>query len=248
MHTRSTFDEHNAGEARAVTHSRRHALLQQVSVTPGPTIAHRICAVSLSYDIEGASIVLQADTAPTGIAATAGAMGDDLAQLELTLGEGPGHEAIQRQTTVFADQLLTGPCEKWPVFATQARAQNIGAVFAFPLHLGSISVGAFEVCREAPRRLAANELIDLSHLASLATSALLLMQSGLQEGDLMDLLEASDPHQLRVHQAIGMVAQQASVSLSDALALLRGHALTHDQLLTDVAEDVVTRRIRMDTP
>jgi transcriptional regulator with GAF, ATPase, and Fis domain len=228
--------------------SRRHVLLQQVAAAPGLTIAHKLCTVSLAYHLDGAAIVLQADPTPTGTAATAGALGDALAQLELTLGEGPGHEAIKRRSTVFADQLITGPSEHWPVFAAQARARQIGSVFAFPLHLGSICVGAFEVCRITPAKLTAQELIDLSHLASLATSALLLMQSGLQEGDLMDLLEASDPNQLRVHQAMGMVAQQATVSLSDALALMRGHALTNDLSLTDVAEQVVTRRIRMDTP
>lgn len=226
--------------------SRRRLLLEQVSSAPGPTIAHRLCSLSSNCGMDGAAIVLQTDHAPTGTAATAGAKGDELARLELSLGEGPAHAAISQRMTVFSDQLLTGPSEQWPVFAAKARAQGIGAVFAFPLHLGSISVGAFEVCRITPGKLSAHELIDLSHLASLATSALLLMQSGLQEGDLMDLLEASDPNQLRVHQAMGMAAEQASVSLSDGLALLRAYALTNDLSLNDVAEQIVTRRIRMD--
>lgn len=227
--------------------SRRHLLLQQVARAPGPSIAHKLCEFSLNSDINGAAIMLQAERVPTGVAATAGELGQSLAQLELTLGEGPGHLAISRRTTVFADQLFTGPSEQWPVFAAQAREGNIGAVFAFPLNLGSIRVGAFEICSITPKRLSAHELIDLSHLTSLATSALLLMQSGLQEGDVVDLLEATDPNQLRIHQAMGMVAQQASVTLPDALALLRGYALTNNLSLTDVAELVVTRRIRMDT-
>lgn len=226
--------------------SRRRLLLEQISSVSGPTIAHRLCSLSLNCGMDGAAIVLQTDHAPTGVAATAGMQGEELARLELTLGEGPGHETIRQRTTVFSDQLLTGPSEQWPVFAAQARALGIGAVFTFPLHLGSISVGAFEVCRITPGKLSVPELIDLSHLASLATSALLLMQSGLQEGDLMDLLEARDPNQLRVHQAMGMAAEQASVSLSDGLALLRAYALANDLSLTEVAELIVTRRIRMD--
>lgn len=227
--------------------SRRRALLARSSTAAGPTIAHRLCNVAVDLGMDGAVIVLQSEQIPTGTVATAGPLGDVVVQLELSLGEGPAHRAIVERSTVFADQLLTGASERWPVFAVQARARGIGAVFAFPLHLGSISVGAFEVCRGPSGGLSGEELVDLSHLASLATSSLLLMQAGLHEGDLLDLLEASDPHQLRVHQATGMVAQQASVSLSDALALLRGFALSNDLSLTEVAEQIVTRRIRMDT-
>lgn len=227
--------------------SRRHTLVSAISTTPGPTLAHRLCSLSLTLGLDGTTIMLQSK-APTGTAATAGSLGDQLAQLEMTFGEGPGHQAMSERITVFADQLLAGPSERWPMFATHAREQGIGAVFAFPLNLGSICVGAFEVCRAQSGKLTAEQLIDLSHLASLATSALLLMQSDLQDTDLFDLLEASDPHQLRIHQAIGMVAQQASVSLEDALALLRAYALAHNLSLKEVAEKIVTRKIRMDTP
>ena len=197
--------------------------------------------------MDGAAIVLQVGQTPTGTAATAGPLGEVLAQLELTFGEGPAHQAVTDRTSIFAEQLLTGPSERWPVFAAHARERGIGAVFAFPLHLGSICVGAFEVCRTQSGKLTREQLVDLSHLTSLATSALLLMQAGLEDADLLDLLEASDPHQLRVHQAIGMAAQQASVSLADALALLRAYALANDLSLMEAAEHVVTRKIRMDT-
>jgi AmiR/NasT family two-component response regulator len=69
----------------------------------------------------------------------------------------------------------------------------------------------------------------------------------LGDGETLDLLQAGDPAQLRVHQATGMVAQQTSLSLPDSLALMRAYAVTQDLSLWDVAERVVTRRIRMDT-
>jgi hypothetical protein len=73
------------------------------------------------------------------------------------------------------------------------------------------------------------------------------MQSGLLEGEMFDLLEVGNPSQLRIHQATGMVAQQLSVSMSDALAVMRGHALAQEIPLTQVAEEVISRKIRMDT-
>lgn len=227
--------------------SRRRALLQRASSAQGPSIAHRLCGVSLDSGMDGAAILLQGGDSPTGVAATSGPLGAALAELELTLGEGPGHRASSTRVAVLADQLLTGACEEWPVFASDAREREIGAIFAFPLCLGSICVGILEVCRHATGKLSLAELTDLSLIASLATSALLLMQAGLDDGELFDLLEAGDPTQLRVHQATGMVAEQTSLTLPDALALMRAYAVTHDLSLSDVAEQVVTRRIRMDT-
>jgi hypothetical protein len=196
--------------------------------------------------MDGAAVLLYSEQAALASAATAGSLGADLARIESGLGEGPGHEAMNSRVSVFADQLLTGPSEKWPMFAQEARRSGLSAAFAFPLHLGSICVGALSLGRATPGKLGPRELIDLSNLASFATSALLLMQSGLQDGQMFDLLEARNPSQLRIHQATGMVAQQMSVSISDALALMRGYALTHDMALSDLAEGIITRKIRME--
>jgi hypothetical protein len=41
-----------------------------------------------------------------------------------------------------------------------------------------------------------------------------------------------------------MVAAQLDVSLAEALVRLRAHAFGHDRRLTDVAQDVVARKLR----
>jgi hypothetical protein len=227
--------------------SRRDALLRKAVAAPGSSIAQQLCSLSLDSQIDGAAILLAGDGSPSGIAATSGPLGRDLAELELKLGEGPGHQALNTRVPVLAEQLLTGASEDWPVFASEARERTVGAVFAFPLCLGSLCVGVLEVCRFVHGKLSVSDLTDLSLLASLATSALLLMQAGLGDGETFDLLQSGDPAQLRVHQATGMVAQQTLLSLPDSLALMRAYAVTQDLSLWDVAERVVTRRIRMDT-
>jgi len=47
-----------------------------------------------------------------------------------------------------------------------------------------------------------------------------------------------------VHQATGMVVAQLGVSATDALARLRAYAFVEQRLLSDVAHDVVSRRLR----
>ncbi len=49
-----------------------------------------------------------------------------------------------------------------------------------------------------------------------------------------------------VHQATGMVAAQLEVSVGQALVRLRAYAFGNDRPLTDVARDVVARKLRFD--
>lgn len=46
-----------------------------------------------------------------------------------------------------------------------------------------------------------------------------------------------------VHQATGMVLTQLGLSATDALARLRAYAYVEQRLLSEVAHDVVTRRL-----
>ena len=47
----------------------------------------------------------------------------------------------------------------------------------------------------------------------------------------------------QIHQATGMVLAQLGIDATQALARLRAHAFTHQQLLLQVADDVVSRRL-----
>jgi AmiR/NasT family two-component response regulator len=54
-------------------------------------------------------------------------------------------------------------------------------------------------------------------------------------------------HQVRVHQATGMVAAQFGVGVAEAIALLRARAWSSDRPISAVAADVVDRRLRFDS-
>jgi AmiR/NasT family two-component response regulator len=57
-------------------------------------------------------------------------------------------------------------------------------------------------------------------------------------------LDADADFHAIVHNAAGMVSVQLGVSVAEALVRLRAYAFSHEQPLTSVAEDVVTRRLR----
>ena len=53
-------------------------------------------------------------------------------------------------------------------------------------------------------------------------------------------------HSDRVHQAQGMVSVQAACSLDEALALMQATAAETAKTLDDVADEVLSRRLRFD--
>src|SRR6202034_4853349 len=83
-------------------------------------------------------------------------------------------------------------------------------------------------------------------LPNIAALAILVPQANAPPGKLAAELEAGADFQYVVHQAAGMIAAQLQFSVSLALIRLRAHAFAADRRLTDVAEDVVARRLRFD--
>jgi AmiR/NasT family two-component response regulator len=53
-------------------------------------------------------------------------------------------------------------------------------------------------------------------------------------------------HDAEIYQATGMLTEQLGVSISVAFARLRAYAYAQDRRLSDVAHDIVTRRLRLD--
>jgi AmiR/NasT family two-component response regulator len=52
-------------------------------------------------------------------------------------------------------------------------------------------------------------------------------------------------HRAEIDQATGMLTEQLGVNITDAFARLRAYAYANDLRLTDVAGDIVARRLRL---
>ena len=165
-----------------------------------------------------------------------------LAELQLTLGEGPGLDAAASGGPVLASDLgEQGTAGRWPAFAPAARQAGAEAIFAFPLRIGAIRAGVMGLYREGPGPLNVSQLGDALLFADTAT--LLLLDSGDQAGGQPAGLAV---HRAEIDQATGMLTEQLGVGIADAFIRLRAYAYAQDQRLADVARDIVTRRLRLD--
>ena len=136
--------------------------------------------------------------------------------------------------------------DRWPAFLEGAGAAGVRAVFAFPLRIGAISVGAMDLYRDTPGDLATGELPAALMAADAAAHALLDLGSPWDDplGGSADFRSTYHP---QVHQATGMVQVQLGVTTEEAFALLRARAFATDRTLVQLASDVVARRIRFST-
>ena len=121
------------------------------------------------------------------------------------------------------------------------------AVFAFPVHVGAVRLGCLNLYNERPGPLSDEQHANALVLADIAAQAVLLLQANAPPGRLATELEAGSEFQYVVHQAAGMVAAQLNVGIGQALIRLRAYAFGHDRPLTQLAQDVVARKLRFDS-
>jgi hypothetical protein len=112
------------------------------------------------------------------------------------------------------------------------------------MQVGAARLGALNLYNVRPGQLSDDQHADALVAAEVAAEALLAMQAGAPPGALATELAHGADVQNVVHQAAGMVSVQLEINVAQALIRLRGHAFAHDQLLREVAADVVARRLR----
>jgi hypothetical protein len=170
-----------------------------------------------------------------------------LAELQLTLGEGPSLDAFASGGPALASDLADREAgRRWPTFTPAACAAGAAAVFAFPLAVGAIRAGILGLYRDRPDPLAGRQLGDALLFADTATLLLLNAQANGSSVAESDLQPAHFPwHRAEIDQATGMLTEQLGVNIADAFARLRAYAYANDLRLTDVARDIVARRLRL---
>ncbi|MFD4481297.1 GAF domain-containing protein [Streptomyces sp. NPDC058471] len=168
-----------------------------------------------------------------------------LEDAQLVAGEGPCTEAYLQRRIVEADvQSASG---RWPVFLRTAGELGIRRVVAVPLLVGNnVPVGAMDVYHTARAPLSA------ANRARLEAYARILALLALDAHPVLIGWEQAAPeagpvgYPPAVHQAAGAAAEASNVPVAEALARMRAHAFSHQQLLEDVARDILTGQLRLE--
>jgi hypothetical protein len=223
-----------------------------------PASAGDVCEVAVTAArVNGGWVTVAGGPGPDFLMHVTDPVSEWLAELQLTLGEGPCHDVqISEGLALGSDLGDAQSRRRWPVFAPAAMQRGARAVFAFPLTIGSIRVGVMGLYRDSAGPLPAAQLRDCLLLADTATVLLIEAGShGVEDaaGGDGDGAGAGLPgqsanlalHRAEIDQATGMLTVQLGATAAEAFARLRAYAYAQDRRLADVARDIVTRRLRL---
>jgi hypothetical protein len=167
---------------------------------------------------------------------------DDLAsridELQFDLGEGPCWDAMSSRAPVVAERFDSAALRRWPLLAPAIPLGRVSVIYAFPLVVGALEIGAVDMYCATPQTFDAADLADASELTNL--TAWQVLRRLLADED----AEAETPYSRReVHQATGMVLAQLDISAEDAVLLIRAHAFSSGRPMREVSNDIVERRL-----
>jgi hypothetical protein len=194
--------------------------------------------------VDGVVLAVFAADAGRIIISESGRDGDQLEDLHLTLGEGPGIDAaITGQPATAVDLDHPRAHLSWPRFAAESLTCGLRAVFAYPVLLRTQPVGVLSLYRADPGPLSAT---DQEHVGRYTDAATVLLLDDLPLNGAGPAPIALPIHAAEVQQAVGVVMEHADVDAATALHRLRAYAHQSTRPMRDVVAEVRTNRMPFD--
>jgi hypothetical protein len=218
---------------------------------PADSMPHRVCTASIrALQVSGAGLSVISAAGHRVVVSGTDEASQRLEDLQVTLGNGPCVEAYSTGGPVLVTDLAGERPDRWPGFVAAAYAAGIRAVFAFPLQIGAIRLGAIDFYRDKPDSLDAEALADALVVADVATLALLSTGPGAESagGFGADGWPGTDwlaGAASVVYQASGMVRVHLDIPIEAALLRLRAYAFAEDMPISAVARLIVAKQLRL---
>ena len=203
-------------------------------------LLHGLCRnLTSTLGVMGAAVNLMSAAGSDGVAAASDDRCRDVDELQFTTGEGPCHEAFAARRPVLTPDLRRAAVREWPGYAPAAMSSGVGAVFAFPMHVGSAGFGVLDVYAAQPGSLGTEQMNMALMYTQIATEIMLDGDLTTAEGDLDPGLSTALDYRAEIHQAQGMVVVDLDVGAAEALARMRAHAFAQNRPLIDLAHDII---------
>jgi hypothetical protein len=167
-----------------------------------------------------------------------------LDEIQLDFGEGPCWESIATRRPVLEPDLRHSRNTTWPLARQALHEAGLGAVFAFPLVVAGVNVGAVDLYATTATSISDQQQREGVLLAKVLARQVLrravtAAEQSAQDGPDQD----NDFSRREVHQASGMIMAQMDISPDDALLVLRGHAFATGRPVREIAADIVMRAL-----
>ncbi len=156
--------------------------------------------------------------------------------------EGPCFECYRGSRPVFSED-LAADADRWPTFALAAVQNGINSVHAIPMRVHSRTIGALNLFRAEPGRLAARDVPLGQGMADIAAVALIQERAMRETRGVVQQLQGALNSRVLIEQAKGVLSERGRVSVDAAFVSMRGYARAHNIRLSDVAHEVIDGRL-----
>jgi hypothetical protein len=227
-------------------------LLAAVDGRRGVEAADRLCEACVSlFDIDAAAISLVFDGANKGTLGSSGAHARTYDELQFTLGEGPCLDSVALRTPILVADLADLDDTRWPIYGPAMLSHQIRGVFAMPVLVAGEHVGALDLFRAQPGHLDGDLFAGGIAAAEIAGVPLLDVMNddlaaAVYDPDSNAWAELHALSRAEVSQATGMLVAQLGVEPAEALVRLRAYAYSVGRTSTDVARDILDRRLTLE--
>lgn len=164
----------------------------------------------------------------------------ELFELE-TSQAGPCIEAFHTSSPVMTVD-LDADGERWPEFATETRRQGFQAVFALPMRLREMTIGALNLFGATPAPLSDTNLRLGQALADVATIGILQQRALARSETVVEQLQGALNSRISIEQAKGVLATLGGIGVDAAFLALRDYARSHNMRISGLAVAVGTDR------
>lgn len=218
----------------------------------GLSVADELCHACVEVlAVDGAAISYVEGGATRGTFGSSSTLSRQLDELQFTFGEGPCLDAVRTGRPVIVPDLRGVEGRRWPAFTHAAVDHGVRSIFALPVAIDSAPVGALDLFRTITGTLTEEGLTGGLLAAELAALPLLdLMTRDVDWQAAGDggtgWEELASLERIEVYQATGVIMAQLDVGPADALARLRARAYASGRTASEVAWDVVERRLTFD--
>ncbi len=217
---------------------------------PGIPAANALCVASVGLlGVDGAAVSVVYDGASRGTFGSSSETSRRLDEYQFTFGEGPCLDAVARREAVLVPDLDSPDERRWPAFAGAVLGDGIRGVFALPIMVTSMCVGALDLFRDTPGPMADEQLAGAAVAAHLASLTLLDLMATDTPDDVPDAGAAAadddgwgrlaELDRIEVYQATGVLISQLNVGPAEALVRLRAHAIATGRTASQVARAVL---------
>jgi GAF domain-containing protein len=158
--------------------------------------------------------------------------------------EGPCLDCFRTGQPVIAED-LDAERDRWPRFVPEACQDGFASVHAVPLRLRQDVIGALGLFGATAGRLSDADLMACQGMAHIATISLLNQRTIGEAHTATNQLQFALNSRVVIEQAKGVLAERGGIDMDEAFQTLRQYARSHNERLSDLAEAVVHRGVKI---